>query len=235
MLKIHQSEFYILSTTNNNVYFSYKKKKQKIRFIKCIHQTSSTFEKNQRNKILWKIITGFEREDRRRAKINNRRTMIKTKGHAKEEEKGNETSAGKWEKFHARTIKRRSAWSREGRMERNSEKFEALHTSKKRKREKHASWISVNRWISTLLDRDRRTTFLRLRSSRLEEGHPRIRHDGTPISGNLGSFMDKYMILLANEIVEAQTSAYSVLSWSFCILIREFVYNNLDNRRKLND
>lgn len=183
MLKIHQSEFYILSTTNNNVYFFYKKKNKRYdssnAFIK--HHQHHQHQKNQRNKILWKIITGFEREDRRRAKIN-RRTMIKTKGHAKEEEKGNETSAGKWEKFHARMIKRRSAWSREGRMERNSEKFEALHTSKKRKREKHASWISVNRWISTLLDRDRRTTFLRLRSSRLEEGHPRIRHDGTPIS-----------------------------------------------------
>lgn len=29
MLKIHQSEFYILFTTNNNVYFSYKKKNKR--------------------------------------------------------------------------------------------------------------------------------------------------------------------------------------------------------------
>lgn len=32
------------------------------------------------------------------------------------------------------------------------------------------------------------------------------------MAGNLGSFVDKYMILLSDETVEAQIAAYSVLS-----------------------
>ena len=129
--------------------------------------------------------------------------MIKTK----EEEKGYETSAGKWEKRDKKKISLITGG--EGREERNSEKFKALHMGEKRKREKRVSWISVN-FNPAGPSIDVVWLFLRLQSSRLEDEKHR---DGIPLmAGNLGSFVDKYMILLSDETVEAQIAAYSVLS-----------------------
>lgn len=96
-----------------------------------------------------------------------------------------------------------------GREERNSEKFKALHMGEKWKREKRVSWISVN-FNPAGPSIDVVWLFLRLQSSRLEDEKHR---DGIPLmAGNLGSFVDKYMILLSDETVEAQIAAYSVLS-----------------------
>ena len=79
----------------------------------------------------------------------------------------------------------------------------------KRKREKRVSWISVN-FNPAGPSIDVVWLFLRLQSSRLEDEKHR---DGIPLmAGNLGSFVDKYMILLSDETVEAQIAAYSVLS-----------------------
>lgn len=95
------------------IYFSYiYKKKQKIR--KNAFKTSSTFEKkkkNQRNEILWEIITEEEREGSKEIEEVQKQIIIEERGgwlkrrDTRREEEGNETSAYDEKR-------RRSAWSR---------------------------------------------------------------------------------------------------------------------------